>query len=654
MEAAKVCTQVEATATVDCHFSLLPNELWVRILSYMDPETMLAAAAAWPPLADLTCNRSVVGTVRFSAETLSEDTLSRFLRAPRAAAISTLDLTNCALPSSNVVEQGLARCVNLATLRCVNCRLSSRALFQLVLTRLQKLETLHWSLLGCRGGGDEMGPALNVLDGGKFSRRTTAVRFMYVELVESAVHVHALSRFLPRCPRLRDLHVHVLGVSSCEACSPGAPTAYGDRPLAELERFTYTTDAVRGRCPYASRSAFIESRELWHLLLGDDEPLVQAFRGYATLCNNVALRVRPRKSRSCVHLSELLAGDGVADAMPRMCVTVDEPAQLSAAAGADRWSSLEALTLLSPLPLNRPTFPPGVGAPYEAPLKSLLAACSALRELNLSRFHFTPDLSCCALLASSCPRHLKALSLPACALAEPNSLEDLARAPFALRELDIRGSATTAHSVCAVCSDPRTCCESSLAPLAALGPLRRLTLCGLSNVHSIQFLANCRMRELRLSHLGRRGLCCYVQGLGTVLAARAADLRLLKMEHNALTLSSKLLLHQFTKATSLEMLCLTSSAQLRPIEQQQLLDTLVPQLPKLRVLHVHAPNLRPFSHLAPGQPRICFDSSNSDKVNPTIVFTNELSILCRACNFIGLSKPHNRDPEPLQMEAANG
>ncbi|KAL1430203.1 hypothetical protein MTO96_015269 [Rhipicephalus appendiculatus] len=593
MEAAKVCAQVEATMTVDCHYSLLPNELWVRILSYMDPETMLAAAEAWPRLADLTCNRSVVGTVRFSAETLSEDTLSRFLRAPRAAAISTLDLTNCVLPSSNVVEQGLARCVNLTTLRCVNCRLSSRALFQLVLTRLAKLETLHWSLLGCRDGGNEMGPALNVLDGGKYSRRTTAVRSMYVELVESAVHVHALSRFLPRCPHLRDLHVHVLGVSSCEGCSPGAPTAYGDRPLTELERFTYTTDAVRGRCPYASRSAFIESRELWHLLLGDDEPLVQAFRGYATLCNNVALRVRPRKSRSCVHLSELLvpAGDGVADAMPRMCVTVDEPGQLSAAAvaRADRWSSLEALTLLSPLPLNRPTFPPGVGALYEAPLKSLLAACTALRELNLSRFHFTPDLSCCALLASSCPRHLTALSLPACALAEPNSLEDLARAPFSLQELDIRGSATTAHSVCAVCSDPP---------------------------HVLRiFLANCRVRELRLSNLGRRGLCCYVQGLGTVLTARAADLRVLKMEHNALTLSSKLLLHQFTKASSLEMLCLTSSAQLRPIDQQQLLDALVPQLPKLRVLHVHA----------------------------------------RTCGLFRIWPwPYNRDPEPLQMDATNG
>lgn len=654
----EVCTK--SRSTEECYFSSLPNELWVRILSCMDPETILAVAEAWPYLTELTSNRSVVGTVRFSAET-EEDTLSRFLRAPRAAAISTLDLTNCVLPHSSAVEQALARCVNLTTLRCVNCRLSSRALFQLVLTRLQKLELLHWSLLGCREGRDEMGPALVVLDG-KYSRRTTAIRSMYVELVESAVHVHTLCRFLPRCPHLRDLHVHVLGASNCEGCSPAVPMAYGDRPLVELERFTYTTDAARGRCPYASRSAFIESRELWHLLLGDDEPLVQAFRGYATLCNNVALRLRPRKSRNCVHLSELLvpAGDELAnDAMPQMCVTVDEPDQLSAAARADRWSSLVALTLLTPLPLNRPTFPAGIGALYETPLKTLMTACTALRELNLSRFHFTPDLSCCALLASACPRHLKALSLPACALAEPNSLEDLARAPFALQELDIRCSGTTAHSVCAVCSDARTCGDSSLAPLALLGPLRRLTLYGLNNVNSLMFLAGCRVRELRLSRLGRRGLCCYTPGLGTVLAAQAADLRVLKMEHSALTLSSDLLLDQITKASSLEMLCLTSGAPMRPADQQKLLDTLVPRLPKLRTLHVHAPNLRPLprNHLC--QPRIYFegsnfDNANGDHANPAVVFTNELSILCRASNFIGLTKPYNRDPKPMETEVVKG
>ncbi|KAK8774410.1 uncharacterized protein LOC144096602 [Amblyomma americanum] len=632
-----------------CDFLQLPDEIWTRILKYVDPEDLLALADASTRFARITSDRSVVGTVRFSAESLSEETLGRFLLLPRAAAISEVDLTNCVLPLSTTVEQGLGRCANLTALRCVNCRLSSRALFSLVLSRLPKLQLLHWSLLGCREGRDEMGPALMVLDGNN-NRRTSGLRSMYVELVESSVHVHTLCRLLPRCPRLRDLHVHVLGASSCEGCSPGVPTAYGDRPLAELERFTYSTDAARGRCPYASRSAFIESRELWHLLLGDDELLVQAFRGYATLCNNVALRLRPRKSRSCVHLSELLPAAGEqspSDGMAQMCVTVDEPDQLSAAAArSERWSSLNALTLLSPLPLNRPTFPPGVGAKFEAPLKALFAACSALTELNLSRFHFTPDLSCCALVAGL--RNLRALSLPACALAEPNSLEDLARGPVALYELDIRGSATTAHSVCAVCSDPRTCGAGSLVSLSRLGPLRRLTLCGLSNVHSVMFLQGCRVRELRLAHLGRRGLCCYAQGLGVVLAAQEGGLRVLKLEHAALTLSSHMLHEQLTKAPSLELLCLTSSAPLRPAEQQQLLETVVPRLPRLQALHIHAPGVRPLPRHLPGQPRVHLDGTNGDNANPSIVFTNELSILCRASNFIGLAKPHNRDPQPVE------
>lgn len=631
-----------------CDFLRLPDEIWTRILKYVYPEDLLALTDASTRFESITSDRSVVGTVRFHAETISDSTLSRFLRAPRAAAISEVDLTNCVLPPSNTVEQGLGRCVNLTALRCVNCRLSSRALFTLVLTRLPKLQLLHWSLLGCRDGRDEMGPALLVLDGNN-NRRTSGLRSMYLELVESSVHVHTLCRLLPRLPHLRDLHVHVLGTSSCEGCSPGVPTAYGDRPLVELERFTYTTDATRGRCPYASRSAFIESRELWHLLLGSDEPLVQEFRRYAALCNNVVLRLRPRKLRSCVYLSELLPVAGQqspADGMTQMCVTVDVPEQLSAAAArSERWSSLDGLTLLSPLPLNRPTFPTGVGAKFEGPLKALLAACSALTELNLSRFHFTPDLSCCALVASLC--NLRALSLPACALAEPNSLEDLARGPLTLHELDIRG-ATTAHSVCAVCSDPRTCSASSLVPLSRLGPLRRLTLWGLSNVHSVMFLQDCRVRELRLAHLGRRGLCCYAQGLGAVLDAQSGCLRVLKLEHSALTLSSEMLHDQLTKAASLELLCLTSSAPLRPSEQQLLVATMLRRLPRLRALHVHAPGVRPLQRRLPGQPRMHLDGTNGDSANPSIVFTNELSVLCRASNFIGLAKPRNRDPQALE------
>lgn len=632
----------------EADFLALPDEIWTRILRFVDPEDLLALDDVSPRFASVTSDREVVGKVRFGAETLSDEVLGRFVRAPRAAAISELDLTNCVLPYSATVEQALGRCANLTALRCVNCRLSSRALFSLVLSRLPKLELLHWSLLGCRDGRDEATPALQVLDGNN-NRRMSSIRSMYVELVESSIHVHTLCRLLPRCPHLRTLHVHVLG--SCDDCTSGAPTAYGDRPLTELESFTYTTDAARGRCPYASRSAFIESRELWHLLLGSDEPLVQAFRGYATLCNNVALRLRPRKSRSCVHLSELLPAcdPSPAESMRQLCVTVDEPYHLSAAAArTDRWSSLDSLTLLSPLPLNRPTFPPGVGALYEAPLRSLFSACQALRELNLSRFHFTPDLSCCAVLAA-CLRHLRALSLPACALADPNSLEDLSRGKFALQELDVRGSATTAHSVCAVCSDPRTCDASSLAPLSRLGPLRRLTLCGLSNVHSVSFLGGCRVRELRLAHLGRRGLCCYAQGLGTVLAAHAASLRVLKMEHAALMLGSHLLLDQLTKASSLELLCLTTNAQLPPSDRRQLLDTLLPRLPRLQALHVHAPGLRPLTQRPP-RPRIHFDGSNGENASPSVVFTNELSILCRASNFIGLAKPYNRQPQPMVGE----
>lgn len=601
----------------------LPDEIWTQVLRYLLPEDLLALECVASRFVRLTQDRAVLRTVRFRRP-LDDGQVRRFFVAPRASALTQLDLTNCGWVKGTLLEQCVGRCVNLRVLKLLNCRLTLLALVGLLESRLTKLEELEWSLV-CSDSA--LVQALRKLDTGERAV-SRSLRKVYVELQESVPHVNLLGRLLSLCVALRDVHVHVYRNSLSDG---GLRNATGCEPLVELETVTYTTDAVRGRCPYASRSALIESPLLWTVLLGGDEELVHAFRVYATLWGNVTLRLRPRRARSCAHMSELLEPTkGPCEGLGQLCTALETPAQMSQALKGPHWAQLDALTLVCTLSSSP------CGLEFRAPLAQLFGVCSRLSELNLSRFHFAADLDCCALLGASGLR-LRALALPACALAA-GSLALLT--PLGLRELDVRASVPTAHSACVACPNPRM--RDPLGSLALLGPLDRLTLCDLASVQSLAFLWGCRVAELRLSGLGRRGLCFYSQGLGQLLQTNDA-LRSLKLEHPALALSSKLLWDSLGQASGLRRLCLSSAAP-RETPQPAAVLRCLGRLPALEALHIHQDGPTPRTlhkvlkdALGPRGPRI--DLGFGDDTFPC-----ERSVLCHSCNFIGLAKPRNRQP----------
>lgn len=600
----------------------LPDEIWTQVLRYLLPEDLLALECVASRFVRLTQDRAVLRTVRFRRP-LDDGQMRRFFVASRGSALTQLDLTNCGWARGTLLEQCLGRCVNLRVLKLLNCRLTLLALVGLLENRLTKLEELEWSLV-C--GDSAMLQALRKL--GKGEAVSLTLRKVYVELQDSESHVNLLGRLLSLCVALRDVHVHVYANSMHGG---DLRNGNGCDPLSALETVTYTTDAVRGRCPYASRSALIESPLLWTVLLGGDEELVHAFRVYATLWGNVTLRLRPRRARSCVHMSELLEPTKrPCEGLGQLCTALESPAQMSQALKGPDWAHLDALTLVRTL-----TSSPG-GLEFRAPLAQMLGICSKLSELNLSRFHFAPDLDCCALLGASGLR-LRALALPACALAA-GSLALLT--PLGLRELDVRASVPTAHSACVACRDPRM--RDPLGSLALLGPLDRLTLCDVASVQSLAFLWGCRVAELRLSGLGRRGLCFYPQGLGQLLQNNDA-LRSLKLEHPALALSSKLLWDSLGQASGLRRLCLSSAAP-RETPQPAAVLRCLGRLPALEALHIHQDGPTPRSlhkllrdALESRGPRIDLGFGED-------TFPCERSVLCHCCNFIGLAKPRNRQP----------
>lgn len=329
-------------------FLNLPDEIWSRVLRYLDPEDLLAVENTSARFVRLTHDRTVLRSVRFDSDRMLEEaTLRHFFRTPRPTVLSELDLTNCVWAPAAVLEQCIGRCVNLTALRVVGSRLTAGALVQLLETRLQHLELLEWSLLS---SGAALGSALRRLES-PGNPTCDSLRSMYVELLDGAIHADLMALLLSRCPGLLSVHLHVVASSAEVGGTPRAKPP--NARLEHLETLTYSTDVVPGRCPYATRCPLIESSQLWAVLLGKDEDMVQALRTYAVHCGNLSLRLRPRKGRSCVHAMEMLRTESPGEGMPQLCASLDGPDQVAHLRKLA--PALDALALQSPL-----ATPPGV------------------------------------------------------------------------------------------------------------------------------------------------------------------------------------------------------------------------------------------------------------------------------------------------------
>lgn len=643
-------SEMEQDERVD--FLALPDEIWTRVLTYLGPEDLLSMELACSRFVRLTFDKCVLRRVKFRSECRMDlPAVRSFFSNARPAAISMLDLTNCVWLPSTLLEQCIGRCLNLVTLKIVNCRLSVLSLHKL-LGRLKSLESIEWSLFSAAQ------TSLSTIE--KLDQRGYLPIFqpssMYVELLESTAHVDILLRILPCCTSLKSLHLHVVGTSIVDYNH--VPTPRNISNLDKLEFFTYTTDIVRGRCPYATRSPVIESTDLWRLIFGKARELMHTFCMKATVCGNVTMRIRSPPACSCVQLSDMLCGVTNCSQLKQVCITVELPTNLVRAAQLDHWEHVHELTFLSPVPISQPTFPPGIDLSYGNYLLSLLNHCQNLRELNMTRFHFSADFNCCKVLAQSSLHHLAVLALPACALmcpaGESSPLECFPRTQ--LTELDIRRSIPTAHSICSSCSDPHTCVPEDLVPVAKMYTLRRLTLCNLGNVNTLSFLKGCQVQELRISNLGRKGLCPYNNGLAECLRENKR-LASIKLDHPVLPLGSRLLWDALGHATGLTRVCLTSFSQ-NDVLDAGIVFVTIARLPKLTALHVHteAVGLKSFSgklrealrHSGrEASFRLHVDAAERLDLDPDTIFSSEQSMLCRTSNFVGLAKPRNRAVDDL-------
>ncbi|XP_064489716.1 uncharacterized protein LOC135401316 [Ornithodoros turicata] len=635
----------------DVDFLALPDEIWSRVLICLEPEDLLSIESVSSRFTRLTFDKTILRRVKFrSGHHMDLPDVRRFFRDTRPLAITVLDFTNCVWLPSSLLEQCIGRCLNLVALKIVNCRLSVLSVYK-ILVRLKSLESLEWSLFSVAQTSVSTIQKLDM----RGPLPVCNLRDMYVELLESTVHVDVLLRILPRCKSLRSLHLHVVGTSIVDYTHLPVPNPLGN--LDRLEFFTYTTDIVRGRCPYARRSPVIESADLWRIVFGKARELMQTFCVKATVCGNVTMRLKTPHACSCVQLSDILRGVTSCSELKQVCVTVECPTYLVRAAQLEHWEHVQELAFLSPVPIDQPTFPPGIDLSYGHFFLSLLNRCRNLRELNMTRFHFSAGFNCCKVVAESGLRHLAVLALPACALMSsggPSPLECFSASH--LTELDIRRSVPTAHSICSSCSDPHTCVSEDLVPVAKMKSLLRLTLCNLGNVNTLTFLKGCQVQELRISNLGRKGLCPYNNGLADTLRENKR-LASIKLDHPVLPLGSRLLWDALSHAVGLRRVCLMSSSH-NDVLDRALVFGAINKLAKLTSLHIHtnAVGVKSFNGMLrevlrlsgrESQFRLHVDSADKLDLDPDTIFSSEQSTLCRTSNFVGFAKPRNRDVSDL-------
>ncbi|KAL3205279.1 hypothetical protein MRX96_011177 [Rhipicephalus microplus] len=140
-------------------FSLLPPEVWRRILWSMDIETLFNMCKAAPDLTSLAFSATTMKIVRIDPET-DFGTIQKFLEQTRVGVafgnhvtvVSTsvdvreLHFTDCVALPPGVVIHCARSCCNIRKLHCVGCVVEPDKLFVFLSKTLHGLDKLEWSL----------------------------------------------------------------------------------------------------------------------------------------------------------------------------------------------------------------------------------------------------------------------------------------------------------------------------------------------------------------------------------------------------------------------------------------------------------------------------------------------------------------------------
>ncbi|XP_070380108.1 uncharacterized protein [Dermacentor albipictus] len=539
-------------------------------------------------------------------------------------AIRTLDLTNCILLEPNELPLHIAKCPGLQILRCVACPLRPSALFHLMLNRLPCLKEVQFSLVAETDVDSEIRELHNTASQvpGALARN---LRRMYAE-VSNDLNFKLLSALLSYCPKLDELRVHFVRGNFMNAlleCNPILDQG------VNFETFTFSSEvpASNQRVP--------------------STPL--DFTSCAAVCANVCYQ-RSSNMWNCVLLQDLAVGYINPILLPQQLVLVAVHHEegitaewFSLAGFGHFWTNVRQLCLLLFAAQPSDGLYATAGAAYHDSLRDFISVkLKQLVELNISAFHFGPDLDLTTLLQDGSLEHLQSLSATPCGLRRPSALRRLAQNCTELKELDVRIDRRGSFVRCTVCEGEFDLHAEDIPEMHDATPmfqnaLARLTLSDVHGRISLWLIETCPALSVRLSD------CPYPShpdypSLGQLLS-RNSSLSCLVLRHDALPFGDACLLQNICRISRLQYLCLLSAAPLQDSDAEESLLTFSDSLkPRIKCVHVH------YRSSTDGiEKRITWMRPHGAPTGGVLVRGGPCFIYCSTATFIGLSKPLNRD-----------
>ncbi|XP_070380155.1 uncharacterized protein [Dermacentor albipictus] len=346
--------------------------------------------------------------------------------------IRELDLTNCILLEPKELPLHIGKCKELKYLRCVACPLRPSALLDLLLKRLPRLKVVEFTVVAETDVDSEIRELHNTASQGP-GMLARNLRRIYAE-VSGDLNFKLLSALLSYCPKLDELRVHFVRGNFMNALLEcNAILEQG----VNLETFTFSSEmpASNQRLP--------------------SKPL--DLRSCTAVCANVCYR-RSSNMWNCALLRDLALGCTDPLHLPEQLVliAVHHAEGLTAewirlAALGHFWTNVRQLCL--PLFSAQPSdcVYATAGAAYRESLRDFIYVKLQVVELNISAFHFGPDLELTALLQDGSLKHLQSLSVTPCGLRRPSALRRLAQNCPDFKELDVRFDRRGNFFQCAGC-----------------------------------------------------------------------------------------------------------------------------------------------------------------------------------------------------------
>ncbi|XP_070380111.1 uncharacterized protein [Dermacentor albipictus] len=515
---------------------------------------------------------------------LSSSALAELIRTMRCGeAIRELDLTNCILLEPEVLPPHIGRCRRLQSLRCVACPLRPSDLLGLMLERLPHLAEVEFSLVADTDVESEI-RQLQQRASEMPDARALNLRRMYAE-VSGHRNFKLLSALLRFCPKIDELRVHFVRGTFLNALLECNVIF---QQCASLQTFAFSSEV-----PPSFQQL-------------PPEPL--EFTSYAAVCANVTYR-RSSNMWNCVLLRDLVDRCGDPLLLPQQLVLV---AVLHAEGPTVEWIRLASLEhfwtnvcklclLLFPAQPSDGVYATA-GAAYSDSLRDLISTkLRQVVELNISAFHFGPDLDLTALLQDGSLEHLQSLSATPCGLRRPSALRRLALNCPDFKELDVRFDRRGSFVRCAICE----------------------------------------AGSVRLSDCPSHSLTDY-PSLGQLLA-RNSSLSCLVLRHDALPFGEACLLENISRIASLQYLCLLSAVtSLDNVAEVSVLAFSDRLKPRIKCVHVH------YRSSTDGiEKRITWVKQAGAPTGGVLVRDGPCFIYCSTATFIGLAKPLNRDFEEI-------